>query len=60
MRNQSEGFSLFNSLFPQAFSRPSSAPTPTVHSNFKSNMAGRVNDRELITLARTYNAYTAG
>ena len=28
-------------------------PTPTVQSNFKSNMAGRINDRELITLART-------
>ena len=28
-------------------------PTPTVHSNCKSNMAGRINDRELITLART-------
>ena len=28
-------------------------PTPTVHSNCKSNMAGRINDRELIKLART-------
>ena len=28
-------------------------PTPTVHSNSKSNMAGRINGRELITLART-------
>ena len=27
-------------------------PTPTVHSNYKSNMADRINDRELITLAR--------
>ena len=27
-------------------------PTPTFHSNSKSNMAGRINDRELITLAR--------
>ena len=27
-------------------------PAPTVHSNSKSNMAGRINDRELITLAR--------
>ena len=26
--------------------------TPIVHSNFKLNMAGRINDRELITLAR--------
>ena len=30
-----------------------SPPTPTVHSNCKSNMAGRINDRELIKLART-------
>ena len=29
-------------------------PTPTVHSNCKSNIAGRINDRELITLARTH------
>ena len=28
-------------------------PTPTVHSNYKSNMARRINDRELITLVRT-------
>ena len=28
-------------------------PTPTVHSNCKSNMADRINDRELLTLART-------
>ena len=27
-------------------------PTSTVHSDSKSNMAGRKNDRELITLAR--------
>ena len=27
-------------------------PTPTVLSNYKSNMADRINDRELITLAR--------
>ena len=30
-----------------------SPPTPTAHSNSKTNMAGRINDRELITLART-------
>ena len=35
-------------------------PTLTVHPNFKPNMDGRINDRELITLARTNNAYTAG
>ena len=28
-------------------------PTPTVHSNSKSNIAGRINDCELLTLART-------
>ena len=28
-------------------------PTPTVHFNSKSNIAGRINDRELLTLART-------
>ena len=28
-------------------------PTPTVHSYCKSNMNGRINDRELITLALT-------
>ena len=28
-------------------------PTPTVHSNCKSNMADQINDRELLTLART-------
>ena len=28
-------------------------PTPTVHSNCKSKMAGRTNDRELLALART-------
>ena len=28
-------------------------PTPTVHSNSKSNMTGQINDRELKTLART-------
>ena len=28
-------------------------PTPTVHSNSKSNRAGRINDREFTTLART-------
>ena len=32
-------------------SRPPQSPTPTVHSNSKSNRAGRINDRELITLA---------
>ena len=26
-------------------------PTPTVHPHFKSNMAGGINDRELVTLA---------
>ena len=31
--------------------RPPQSPTPTVHSNSKSNMAARINDRELITLA---------
>ena len=31
----------------------SPAPTPTVHSNCKSKMAGRTNDRELLALART-------
>ena len=36
--------------------RPSEdCTTPTVHSNLKSNMAGRINDRELTTLARTNN-----
>ena len=28
-------------------------PTPTVHSNSKSNIASRINDCELLTLART-------
>ena len=28
-------------------------PTPTVHFNSKSNIAGRINDHELLTLART-------
>ena len=32
-------------------SRPPQFPTSTVHSNSKSNIAGRINDRELITLA---------
>ena len=32
---------------------PPPPPTPTVYSNSKSNMAGRINDRELITLAPT-------
>lgn len=27
-------------------------PTPTAHSNSKRNVAGRIDDRELITLAR--------
>ena len=31
--------------------RPPQSPTPTVHSNSKSNMAARISDRELITLA---------
>ena len=30
-------------------------PTSTVHSDSKSNMAGRKNDRELLTLARPNN-----
>ena len=29
------------------------SPSPTVHSDSKSNMAGQINDRELITLALT-------
>ena len=33
----------------------SPSPTSTVHSNSKSNMVGRKNDRELITLARPNN-----
>ena len=33
-------------------------PTPTVHSNCKSNIAGRINDRDLITLARTHKTPT--
>ena len=33
------------------FSALSPPPTLTVHFNSKSNMAGRINDRELITLA---------
>ena len=40
----------FNSLLGQASSRCSPAPTPTVLSNSKSNMAGRINDRQLQTL----------
>ena len=32
---------------------PSPPPTPTVYSDSKSKMAGRINDRELITLAPT-------
>ena len=32
---------------------PTPPPTPTVHSNCKSKMAGRTNDRELLALART-------
>ena len=32
---------------------PPPPPTPTVHSNYKSKMAGRTNDRELLALART-------
>ena len=32
---------------------PPPPPTPTVYSDSKSNMAGRINDRELITLAPT-------
>ena len=32
---------------------PPLPPTPTVYSDSKSNMAGRINDRELITLAPT-------
>ena len=32
---------------------PSPPPTPTVYSDSKSNMAGRINDRELITLVPT-------
>ena len=32
---------------------PPPPPTPTVYSNSKSNMAGRINDRELITLVPT-------
>ena len=39
--------------FEQASSHSSPAPNPTVHSNSKSNMAGRINDCELLTLART-------
>ena len=39
--------------FEQASSYSSPAPTPTVHSNSKSNMAGQINDCELLTLART-------
>ena len=31
---------------------PPPPPTPTVHSNCKSKMAGRTNDRELLALAR--------
>ena len=33
-------------------SHPSPTPNPTVYSNSKSNMAGQINDRELIMLAR--------
>ena len=32
---------------------PPLPPTPTVYSDSKSNMAGRINDRELITLVPT-------
>ena len=32
---------------------PPPPPTPTVYSNSKSNMAGRINDGDLITLAPT-------
>ena len=32
---------------------PPPPPTPTVYSNSKSNTAGRINDRELITLVPT-------
>ena len=30
----------------------SQPPSPTVHSNSKSNMAGRIDDREVVTLTR--------
>ena len=50
MHSLLRGVLLFNSPLGQASFRPFPAPYPTVHS--KSNMAGRMNDRGLITLAR--------
>ena len=44
---------LHESYFGRAYFRPSPAPYPAVHFNSKSNMAGLIYDRELITLART-------
>ena len=32
----------------------SQPPSPTVHSNSKSIMAGQINDRELVTLTRPH------
>ena len=52
-------FGMIKCLFPSSSGRCllalSPPPTSTVHSDSKSNMVGRKNDRELLTLARPNN-----
>ena len=50
--NQGSGGVLLSSSNRHLLTLPRS-PIPTVHANSKSNMAGRIKDRELITLAPT-------